>query len=45
MAFGQYGLAKVGLKSERGFDCLPRLFTQGERWLKIPCEISDRIRI
>src|SRR6266853_4741555 len=31
IAHGQYGLAKVGLKSERGFGCLPRLFTQGGR--------------
>ena len=27
IALGQYGLAEIGLKSERGFGCLPRLFT------------------
>ena len=34
ISFGQHGLAKVGLKSERGFGCLPCLFTQGDSWLK-----------
>ena len=34
IALGQYGLAEIGLKSERGFGCLPRLFAQGDRWLK-----------
>ena len=34
ISLGQYGLAEIGLKSERGFGCLPRLFTKGDRWLK-----------
>ena len=34
MSLGQYGLAEIGLKSERGFGCLPRLFAEGDRWLK-----------
>src|SRR5205823_5429205 len=44
-SLGQYGLAKVGLKSERGFGCLPCLFTQGVRWLKTLCEVAARINI
>ena len=28
IAFGPYGLAEIGLKSERGFGCLPCLFTE-----------------
>ena len=36
IALGQYGLAEIGLKSERGFGCLPCLFTQRDRWLKSP---------
>src|SRR5206468_8959914 len=43
IAHGQYGLAKVGLKSERGFGCLPRLFTEGGRWLKSSVEVATRI--
>ena len=34
ISLGQYGLAEIGLKSERGFGCLPRLFAEGDRWLK-----------
>src|SRR5438034_3419708 len=34
LALGQYGLTQFGLKSECGFGCLPRLFTQSSRWLK-----------
>ena len=45
LALGQYGLTKIGLKSERGFGCLPRLFTQSDRWLKSQCEVADRINV
>src|SRR5437660_8784471 len=45
IALGHYGLAKVGLKSERGFSCLPRLFTEGERWLKSQCEVAVRFHV
>jgi hypothetical protein len=34
VAFRDERLAKVGLKSERGFGCLPRLVTEGDRGLK-----------
>src|SRR5205807_6691739 len=34
IALGYYGLAEIGLKSERSFGCLPRFFTEGDRWLK-----------
>src|SRR5438132_10421264 len=36
-------LAEIRLKSESGFGCLPRLFTQGDRWLKILCNVAGRI--
>ena len=39
-ALGQYGLAEIRLKRKRGFGCLPRLFTQNERWLKSQRDIS-----
>ena len=39
------GLAEIGLKGERGFGCLPRLFTQGDRWLKSPRAVADRINV
>ena len=45
IALGQYRLAKIGLKSERGFGCLPRLFTQGDRWLKSQCAVAARIDV
>src|SRR5438477_6228424 len=45
MALGQYGLAEIGLKSERGFGCLPRLFTEGDRWLKTLYDVAARIRV
>src|SRR5262249_8610301 len=44
-SLGQYSLAKVRLKSERGFGCLPCLFTQGECWLKTLCEVAARINV
>ena len=30
ISLSQYGLAEIGLKSERRFGCLPCLFTEGE---------------
>src|SRR5437899_11243609 len=42
IALGQYGLAEIGLKSERGFGCLSRLLTEGDRWLKILCNVAAR---
>jgi hypothetical protein len=42
---GHYGLAEIGLKSERRFSCLPRFFAEGNRWLKSECEIAERIDI
>src|SRR5207249_16843 len=44
IALGQHGLAEIGLKSERGFSCLPRLFTQSNCWLKSLCDVAARIR-
>ena len=41
----QYGLTKIGLKGERGFGCLPRLFTQRDRWLKILRAVAARIHV
>ena len=43
MALGHYGLAEIGLKSERRFGRLPNFFTQGERWLKILCDVAARL--
>src|SRR5205823_8536362 len=43
-SLGQYGLAEIGLKSERGFGCLPRLFAQGDRWWKKRCAVAGRIK-
>ena len=34
IALGKQRLAEIGLKSERGFGCLPCLFTQGDSWFK-----------
>ena len=42
-SLSQYGLAEIRLKSERGFGCLPCLFTQRGRWLKNLCEVAARI--
>ena len=39
------GLAKVRLKSERGFGCLPCLFPQGQRWLKSICEVAACLNV
>src|SRR6266516_5491211 len=38
-------LAEIGLESERGFGCLPRLFTEGDRWLNSLCAVADRINV
>src|ERR1700730_555627 len=35
LTFGQDGLAQIWLKPESGFGCLPCLFPEGRRWLKI----------
>ena len=43
--FGQYGLAKIGLKSERRFGCLPRLFSESDRCLKLLREVPARINL
>ena len=32
-ALGEYGLAKIGLKSQCGFGCLPRFFAKDGGWL------------
>src|SRR5213596_4296898 len=45
ISLGHYGLAEIGLKSERRFGCLPRLFTEGDGWLKTPCDVSERINV
>jgi len=39
------GFAQIGLKSERSLGGLPRLFAQGNRWLKGACAVADRIRV
>src|SRR6266478_817446 len=31
---GMQRLAEIRLKRESGFGCLPRLFTEGDRWFK-----------
>ena len=40
-SLGQYGLAEIRLKSERGFGCLPGLVTEGDRWLKTLRDVAD----
>src|SRR6266498_2216875 len=42
---GQYGLAEIGLKSERRFSCLSRLFAKGDRRLKSEGEIAERVDV
>ncbi len=42
-ALGKQRLTKVGLKSERGFGCLPRLFTERDCWLKNCLLVAARI--
>ena len=44
-SLGQYGLAEVRLKSERGVGGLPCLFTEGDRWLKTLCDVAARINV
>jgi hypothetical protein len=43
ISLGQYGLAEIGLKGERGFGGLPCLFTERGCWLKSDLEIAERI--
>src|SRR5262249_52122171 len=45
VSFGQYRLAEIGLKSESGFGCLPRLFAQGGCRLKNRCDVATRIYV
>ena len=45
IALGMDGLTEIGLKTERGFGCLPCLFTEGDRWLKSPRAVADRINV
>ncbi len=42
ISLGMQRLAEIRLKSERGFGCLPRLFTEGDRWFKIQCDVAAR---
>src|SRR5437870_11331039 len=42
-SLGQYGLAEIGLKSERSFGCLPCLLTKCEGWLEHRCDVAARI--
>ena len=44
-AFGEDGLAKIGLKRERGFSCVPCLFTQASRWLKPQRDVAGRVDV
>ena len=44
-AIGQYCLAKIRLKTESGFGCLPCLFTQSNRWLQSERDVADRIHV
>ena len=41
IALGHQRFAEIGLKSERGFGCLPCLFTEGDGWLKTLCDVTD----
>src|SRR5438105_12250822 len=45
ISLGNYGLAEIGLKGERGFSCLTHLFTERGRWLKSQGEIAERIDV
>ena len=45
LALGLGVLAEIGVKGERGFGCLPCLFTQGDRWLKSFHYVAARINI
>src|SRR6266513_1399177 len=45
ITLGQYRLAKIGLKSESSFGCLPCLFTQADRGLKSRCDVAARINV
>src|SRR5215831_13393638 len=45
ISLGMQCLAEIGLKSEGGFGCLPRLFSEGDRWLKSLVAIAGRINV
>src|SRR5512133_3650523 len=45
ISLGMQCLAEIGLKSQRGFGCLPCLFTQGDRWLKSLVAVARRINV
>src|SRR5437870_6034087 len=45
ISLGMQSLAEIGLKSQRGFGCLPRLFPKGDRWLKSLVAIAGRINV
>src|SRR4030095_8755686 len=38
-------LAEIGLKSKRGFGCLPCLLAKGNRWLQSQLEITTGIHV
>src|SRR4030095_8874748 len=38
-------LAEIGLKSKRGFGCLPCLLAKGSRWLQSQLEITTGIHV
>src|SRR5438874_12958958 len=42
-SLAQYSLPEIGLNSKRGFGRLPYLFTKGDRWLKILCDVAARL--
>src|SRR5436309_12942561 len=44
IALGQYCLPQIGLKSEGGFGCLPRFFTQSDCGSKSRWEVAARRR-
>ena len=44
ISLGMQRLAQIGLKSKRGFGCLPRFFAERDRWLKSLCDIAARLR-
>src|SRR5438067_3988866 len=45
ISLGMQRLAEIGLKSERGFGCLPRLFAEGDRWWKSLVAVAGRINV
>src|SRR5437764_2026686 len=45
ISLGMQCLTEIGLKSQRGFGCLPSLFTQSDRWLKSLVAVARRINV